>query len=162
MIALPQQDSQHADVVALGTALDLAFGAYIHWDSAFTFAQVQGPSANLFHIPSFLIDSKLYYARTTAAGNGMMETGIDMRWKSPYQADAYDPVTQQFYLQDEFNVYSYPLLDLFLNFRIKNFSAFLKFSHWNEGWFSPGYFVTPLYPGRKRSFDLGVNWSFFD
>ncbi len=162
MAAFPQQDSQHADVVALGTDLGLAFGAYIHWDSEFTFAKVLGPSARLFRLPTFLINSRLYYARTTAENNGTMETGIDMHWKSSYQADAYDPVTQQFYLQDEFNVYSYPVLDLFLNFRIKSFSAFLKFSHWNEYLFSPGYFVTPLYPGQKRAIDIGLNWSFFD
>ena len=162
MAALPQQDNRHADVVTLGTNLGLALGPYIHWDSELTLAKVLGPRAKLFRVPTFLINSRLYYAHTTAAGNGTMETGIDVHWKSSYKADAYDPVTQQFYLQDEFTVYSYPVMDLFLNFRIKSFSAFLKFSHWNEYLFSPGYFVTPLYPGQKRAFDIGLNWSFFD
>jgi Putative porin len=115
-------------------------------------------------MPTFLINSRLYYTDTTAADNGTFETGIDMHWKSSYMADGYDPITQQFYLQDEFTVYSYPVIDLFLNFRIKSFSAFLKFSHCNESWLAPasGYFVTPLYPGQKKAFDIGLSWSFFD
>ena len=162
MAALPQQAKKHADVLTLGTDLALALGGHIHWDSELTFARALGPSAKIFRVPTFLLNSRVYYARTTAKGNGTMETGIDVHWKSAYKADAYDPVTQQFYLQDEFNVYSYPVLDLFLNFRIKSFSAFIKFSHWNEYLFSPGYFVTPFYPGQKRALDIGLNWSFFD
>jgi len=165
MIAEPKQKKQHADIVTLGTDLDLALGARMHWDSELTTAQALGSNAKkLFSIPTFVINSRLYYTDTTAAGNGTFETGIDVHWKSSYMADGYDPITQQFYLQDEFNVYNYPVIDLFLNFRIKSFSAFLKFSHCNEYWLAPAssYFVTPLYPGQKKAFDIGVSWSFFD
>ena len=163
-IAVPKQTKKHADIVTLGTDLGLAFGDHIHWDSELTAAKARGPSTKLFNMPTFLINSRLYYTDTTATGNGTFETGIDVHWKSAYTADAYDPVTQQFYLQDAFSVYSYPVIDLFLNFRIKSFSAFLKFSHCNESWLAPapGYFVTPFYPGQKKAFDIGLNWSFFD
>ncbi len=164
MIAEPKQTKKHADIVTLGTDLGLALGTHIHWDSELTAAETLGPSAKLFNMPTFLINSRLYYTDTTDAGNGTFETGIDVHWKSSYMADGYDPITQQFYLQDEFTVYSYPVIDLFLNFRIKNFSGFLKFSHCNESWLAPapGYFVTPLYPGQKKAFDIGLSWSFFD
>lgn len=162
MAAKPQQDNRYADIVTWGTDLDVALGPYIHWDNELHIAHVLGPSVRRFQVPKFLLNSRLYYARTTAAGNGTMEAGVDMHWKSSYKADAYDPVTQQFYWQNTFNVYSYPILDLFLNFRIKHLSMFLKFSHWNEGLFAPGYFVTPFYPGQKRTWDVGLTWSFFD
>lgn len=162
MNAKPHQDSQYADVVTWGTDLDVALGPYIHCDSELTMAHVLGPSATIFHVPKFLINTRLYYADSTVAGNGTIEAGVDVRWKSSYKADAYDPVTQQFCLQDTFNVYSYPVADLFVNFRIKNWCMFFKFSHLNEGLPAPGYFVTPFYPGQKRTFDIGINWSFFD
>ena len=163
MVARPQQDNGYADMITWGTDLNLALGPYIHWDNELTVAHVLGPSARLFHVPKFLINSRLYYTSTTTEGNGTMEAGLDAHWKSSYKADAYDPVTQQFYWQDTFHVYSYPVLDLFLNFRIKYLSMFLKFSHWNEGLSaSPGYFVTPFYPGQRRTWDVGLTWSFFD
>ncbi len=164
MIAAPKQTNKHADIATLGTDLGLAFGAHIHWDSELTASKALESSAKLFNMPTFLINSRLYYTDATDAGNGTFETGIDVHWKSTYKADAYDPVTQQFYLQDTFTIHSYPIIDLFLNFRIKSFSAFLKFSHCNETWLAPasGYFVTPFYPGQKKAFDIGINWSFFD
>lgn len=164
MVAEPTQTEKNVDIVTVSADLGLALGRHIRWDSELTGAKILGPGASIFNVPTLLINSRLYYTDTTAAGNGTFETGIDVHWKSSYKADAYDPVTQQFYLQNEFNVYSYPIIDLFLNFRIKNFSAFLKFSHCNEFWLSPapGYFVTPLYPGQKKAFDIGLNWSFFD
>lgn len=163
-LAEPIQTKENINMLTLGTDLSLPFGAHIRWDSEFTTAKTLGPSARFFSIPTFLINSRLYYTDTTAAGNGTFETGIDMHWKSSYKADGYDPVTQQFYHQNVFAVYSYPVIDLFLNFRIKNFGAFLKFSHCNEGWLAPapGYFVTPLYPGQKKAFDIGLSWAFFD
>jgi Putative porin len=165
MLAVPKQAKQHADIVVLGTDMDLAFGAHIRWDSEVTAAKaLESGAKELFNMPSLLINSRLYYTDTTAVGNGTFETGIDVHWKSSYMADGYDPVTQQFYLQDECSVYGYPIIDLFLNFRIKSFSAFLKFSHCNESWLAPasGYFVTPLYPGQRKAFDIGLSWSFFD
>ena len=111
-----------------------------------------------------MINTKLYYTHTTPGGNGTFETGIDVHWKSSYKANGYDLVTQQFYYQDDFNIHSYPVIDLFLDFRIKHFSAFLKLSHCNEYWLAPApsYFVTPFYPGQKKAFDIGFIWSFFD
>jgi len=160
--AEPKQDKQYFCVAALGTDLKVNAGLNVHWDSEVTWAKAIGPSANLFRLPSLLANSKLYYARTTEEDNAALETGIDVHWKATYKADAYDPVIQQFYLQDEFNVFSYPVFDLFFNFRIKSFHAFVKVSHVNEYWFSPGYFVTPLYPGQRRALDIGIYWLFFD
>jgi hypothetical protein len=164
-IAEPRQVKKDVNIVTLDTDLELAFGAHVRWHSELTAAKTLGPSAEICSVPSFLINSKLYYTNTTTAGNGTFEAGIDVHWKSSYKADGYDPVTQQFYRQDTFTVYSYPIIDLFLDFRIRNFSAFLKFSHCNESWLPAkphGYFVTPLYPGQKKAFDIGINWSFFD
>lgn len=162
MIAVPQQAQKHAHIIALDNTLNFAMGAYLHWDNELTFTKVLGPKAKVFSVPSFMINSKLYYAQKATSGNAAMETGIDLHWKSSYKADGYDPVTQQFYFQDEFTVYHYPVIDLFFNFRIKTLSAFLKVSHLNEDLPLPGYFTTPFYPGQRRALDIGLIWSFFD
>ncbi|XWN35644.1 MAG: putative porin [Roseivirga sp.] len=161
-IAEPKQDPKYFYVVALGTDLNFSLGFNFHWDNELTLTKAMGPSAKIFRMPIFLANSKLYYARTTEEDNAALETGIDVHWKASYKADAYDPVTQQFYLQDEFDVFSYPVFDLFFNFRIKSFNAFIRVSHVNEYLFARSYFVTPLYPGQYRALDIGINWLFFD
>ncbi len=162
IVAKPHQAAAHANVMVIDADLDFAPGMGIHWDNTIVFAQTFGPEANAFKVPDFMINSKLYYARETESGNAVLETGIDLHAKTSYKADAYDPVTQQFYVQDAFTVYSYPVVDLFCNFRISSFVGFAKLSHINEYVPSPSYFVTPFYPGQRLAFDVGFNWSFFD
>ena len=72
------------------------------------------------------------------------------------------PVTQQFFVQNDFLVQGYPVVDLFLNADIKTVNVFLKMSHANYELTEPVYFVTPYYPGMRRSFVFGLIWRFFD
>ena len=158
----PDQAPKYADIITLGTAANFTLWSHFHADNEFIFTNVQGPAANVFRIPEFWVNSRLYYARTLYEGRLDLESGIDMHWKSAYKADAYDPATQQFYLQGKFLVYEYLVADLFFSFRIKSFRGFVKLTHLNQGLPLKGYFVTPYYPGQLRSLDVGVSWSFFD
>ena len=91
-----------------------------------------------------------------------MQFGLDMNWKSTYMANSYDPVTQQFYLQDDFELPSYLLVDVFFNFKIGNALLFVKMINLMEGILADGYLATPFYRGTNRNFDLGLKWFFFD
>lgn len=91
-----------------------------------------------------------------------VQLGIAASYRSSYLADAYMPVTQQFYLQNNFRVGSYVLADVFANLRIKRVRLVLKLSHANAGIGKPGYFTTPGYLGMNRTFNIGVSWPLFD
>ena len=158
----PKQAKQHANIINLGTAMNFNLLTHFHADNAITFTKVQGPAAKVFRIPQWWFNTRLYYAKTLYEGRLDLETGLDLHWNSPYQGDGYDPVTQQFYLQDQFLLYDYPIADLFFNFRIQTFRGFIKITHINQGLPAEGYFTTPFYPGQLRSIDVGVSWSFFD
>ena len=90
-----------------------------------------------------------------------MTFGIDAHYKSDYYAPSYNPVLQQFYLQDDFLVPAYIVADAFLEFQIEHFSLFIKFEHVNQRK-SLGYFTFPHYIGQPRVLDFGVRWQFFD
>jgi hypothetical protein len=162
----PRQSQGHANLLYLGTDMNLTIFSHFHADNELIFTQKQGPCAGIFRLPQFLFNTRLYYAKTLYEGRLDLETGVDLHWHSPYMADGYDPATQQFHIQNEFKIYSYLLADLFFNFRINTFRGFIKLNYLNQHLAFmaglPGYFVTPLYPGQSRSLDVGVSWSFFD
>ncbi len=91
-----------------------------------------------------------------------INAGIDLHYKSTYFADAYTPLTQQFYLQDRIAVQGYVIADVFANLRINRVRLLLKMAHVNSGVLAPGYFTTPLFAGVGRHFSFGVNWPLFD
>ena len=118
--------------------------------------------AGVIRIPEWVLDSKLYYEGFIYKKALYGQIGVQAYMPSEYFADAYMPVTQQFYLQDNFLIRNYPVIDVFVNADIKTVNVFLKMSHVNDELWDPGYFVTPGYPGMRRSFIFGLKWMFFD
>ena len=112
-------------------------------------------------IPKIFVNLRLSYDFKYAKAL-FINAGIDLHYKSTYFADAYTPLTQQFYLQDKIPVTGYVVADVFANFRINRVRLLLKMAHVNSGILAPGYFTTPLFAGVGRHFSFGVNWPLFD
>lgn len=91
-----------------------------------------------------------------------INTGIEIYYRSAYKADNYMPLTRQFYLQDQQNVWGTPVADVFADLKISKVRLFVKFAHVNQGLPQNGYYVSATYPGLRRTFFLGVNWPLFD
>ncbi|RDV16350.1 hypothetical protein DXT99_03865 [Pontibacter diazotrophicus] len=118
--------------------------------------------ADKVRIPDFLLESTVYIEGFLFKQALFSQLGVQTTYMSSYYADAYMPVTQQFYVQDHFQVQGYPVVDVFLNADIKTVNLFVKMSHVNDQLLEPVYFVTPYYPGMRRSFTFGLKWMFFD
>lgn len=160
---MPAQAAGSAQLLNFGLKLDLKLANKIFWENEGIYTKITGDAeaVNSFRIPELFINSKLYYGSFWFDEKIYIMFGVDGHYKSDYYAPAYNPVVQQFYLQDDFIIPSYLLLDAFIEFQIKTVSVFLKFEHINQPR-SSGYFVHPEYIGQPRIFDLGVRWMFFD
>ena len=116
---------------------------------------------DILHTPPFFVNARFQYEFLYAKVL-YIQAGVELHYKSPYLADAYMPLTQQFYLQDKQRVEGNLLADLYANFRINRTRLFVKLTHANEGLLSPGYFVAPGYLQMRRGFAFGVDWYLFD
>ena len=72
-----------------------------------------------------------------------------------------DPISTEFYPTD-YNVKGYARVDAYFAAKIKRAYIFLKFTNAADELGVAGYYSTPFYPGLKRTFSLGINWSFYD
>jgi hypothetical protein len=91
-----------------------------------------------------------------------MNTGFEIYYRSAYYANNYMPLTRQFFLQNQQKVWGTPVADVFVDLKINQVRLFFKFAHVNQGFPSNGYYVSPSYPGLKRTFFLGLDWPLFD
>ncbi|MCG8306943.1 MAG: putative porin [Cytophagales bacterium] len=159
----PSQATGSAQILNFGLNLDLTFANKIFWKNEAIYTEITGDTeaVNSFRIPELFINSRLYYGGYWFDGKMYIMFGIDGHYKSDYYAPAYNPVLQQYYLQDDFLIPSYLVLDAFLEFQIVHVSLFLKFEHINQP-SSNGYFTHPHYIGQPRIFDAGVRWMFFN
>ena len=134
-----------------------------HFKNEVIFTEVSGSQSDVFRIPITFLNMRAYWQGSWFNHSIPVQIGIDVHHKSAYYANAYDPVTQQFYLQNDekiFEGYSYPA-NLFWNMRIEKVFLFIKLTHMSQP-NNGGYFVTPKYPGQQRALDFGFKWLFFD
>jgi hypothetical protein len=119
-------------------------------------------SEDAIQVPEMFINTQLSYSNIWFKGNLDFQFGADVHWKSAYYAPAYDPAIQQFYNQQSFVSPSFPVVDIFLNAKIKRARIFVKYNNLFKMFNDYGNIPTPYYPGIKSIIDFGFDWSFYD
>lgn len=120
---------------------------------------------NAMTVPELFVNGQLAYQNIFFNSNLDMQAGLDIHWQSDYTALNYDPVIQQFYVQDPAQPFvspSFPIIDVFFNAKIKRGRIFVKYTNLIQVFTKEGYFPTPFYPGQSSVIDFGFDWSFYD
>jgi hypothetical protein len=99
--------------------------------------------------------------------NLFISTGFEVKYNTPFHPDNYSPFNGQFFIQDTFSTKNNrPEVNVYLNFRIKSFKAFIRAENLNsinpqdKYHFTRNNFTAPYYPARSFWFRLGIWWSF--
>ena len=153
-----QQEKSPISIVRPGVGYHLQLGKFLVSGQAY-YTVKNGP--DVIRMPPIFINTRIQYEFLYAKVL-YIQAGVDLHYKSPYYADAYMPLTQQFHLQDRQKVEGYVLADLYANLRINRTRLFIKLTHANQGIFQPGYFVAPDFLQMRRGFSFGVDWYLFD
>jgi hypothetical protein len=157
--AIAQQASGSFSVLRTGLNYNLGVGKLLLSGQAYYTVQSR---TDIMRSPPVFLNTRIQYEFLYAKVL-YIQAGVDLNYKSAYYADAYMPVTQQFYLQNQQKVEGYVLADLFANLRVNRTRLFVKLTHANQGLFQrPGYFVAPGFLQMRRGFAFGVDWYLFD
>lgn len=113
-------------------------------------------------VPDLFINAQLAYSNIWFNSNFDFQAGINVHWKSAYYAPSYDLAIQQFYIQNTYEAPAVPVIDLFLNAKIKRARIFLKYNNLFKAFNDYGNVPTPFYPGIRNLLDFGFDWSFYD
>jgi hypothetical protein len=158
-----QQATGQAFLLMPSLKTSIPVGKKFRIDSELIYTKVSGESADVLRIPAWYNNTRFYFDGPLFDDNVYVQMGVDVRFRSSFYADAYQPSLQQFHLQNNFEVLGYPVLDLFLDFRINRTRVLFKYNHLNAGLMAQeGYFVTPDYTGYRSFLDLGISWYLFD
>jgi len=116
---------------------------------------------NYLHLPSFTGYLSLSYKTVISK---VMHTilGFDVRYNTEFYADAYEPATGRFHWQDKQKIGNYPFLDLHANLKLKRTRAFFQLKNAASGFLPGDFWSAPDYPLYRRTFRLGIAWSFYD
>lgn len=117
---------------------------------------------DLIRVPMIFTKHSFYYENYVFKRALLARIGFDVRYMTDFYANAYSPLTGQFYQQDKLKMHYLPMLDVFINLRIKTVRVFLKGNNLLQGVGTKGYYSAYMYPADERSFKFGVTWRFLD
>lgn len=157
-ISHPRQFKDNLQVVVLSLKKDLVLKNF-HFNN---YLVLQNSSTeNYIHLPIFYSYQQLYYQNLLFKKALLAQFGFDARYKTDYFANSYMPASGQFHLQNKLEMTYYPVVDFFINMKIKRARIFLKIEHLNELLTSSGYYDIPHYPMPDWTFKLGIDWIFY-
>ncbi len=118
---------------------------------------------DIFRVPDFITRNTLYYQNYVFKGKPLyLQTGITFSYFSKYYMNSYNPLISEFNLQNDREFGAFPMLNLFVNFRVKTLRVFLRFEHFNSGFSSKNeFYAAPLNPYRDWKIRFGLVWNFF-
>jgi hypothetical protein len=122
----------------------------------------QKVSASQFvHLPEISARVSLSYNMVLAKVL-YVQLGADTRYNTQYYADAYQPATGFFYLQNKKKLGNYPYMDVFANVKLKRTRVFFQYMNLASLFLDSPYFTALHYPMYRATFRLGVAWSFYN
>lgn len=116
----------------------------------------------VFHVPELVTENAIYFTDYVFKGDPLyLQTGINFKYFTNYYADEFNPLLNEFYLQNQTKIGNYPLIDVFVNGQIRRTRLYLKAENVNSFFTGRDYFVTPTQPYRDFTIRFGLVWNFF-
>lgn len=115
----------------------------------------------VLNVPELTLRHSLYISEHFFKKALFLQTGFVVNYFSLYNADDYNPVISAFYVQNKSSIGDFPLVDFFVNAKIKQAQVYLKAEHFNSSITGFDYFSAPNYPYRDFIVRFGLIWNFF-
>lgn len=158
--ATPQQESETLGHFVIKAHKELMLTSTIGIDNTLMFQKVT-PGDGIINVPAFTTRNTVYYKNALFKKQLQLQTGFTLKYFTAYNMDGYDPVLGEFFVQNREEYGAFPLVDFFINARIRQTRIFFKVEHANAAIGDPTYFSAPRVPYRDLTIRFGLVWDFF-
>ncbi|MEX0312708.1 MAG: putative porin [Allomuricauda sp.] len=115
----------------------------------------------VLNLPQLVTRNSLYFSKDIFKKAMYLQTGVTFKYFTSYNMNAYNPLLGEFYIQNNEEFGGYPLLDVFINAKVRQTRIYLKAEHLNSIFSEPNYYSAPNYPYRDFVIRFGLVWNFF-
>jgi hypothetical protein len=157
--AIAQQYKGTVQVLSVALKKNIIFHNW-HLNNKINYQYV--PDSAVIRVPKFVVQHALYYENSLFKNALRLQIGFSVFYNTAYYANAFMPTNGQFYMQNKHEYGNYPIIDFFLNAKIKVVNVFFKIDHLNSGFTGNNYMLTPNYLINLRTFKIGISWKFWD
>lgn len=154
---LPRQSGGPHSILQLTAERNLVLGSF-RLDNRVLLQEVD---REVFRLPRLYGEHSFYYAGKWF-GVLNVNLGVDLRYSSGFEPYYYNPVLQQFQLQDRQRTDFYAQVDPFFSLRVTRFRFFVQFVQAQTLLFDELLYTTATYPYPDGALRLGASWRLLD
>jgi hypothetical protein len=159
--ATPLQASESITYLKIKISKDISFLRHFGFDNTIMYQNVT-PTDDIINVPDLTARSTFYYKNRLFKKALLLQTGITAKYFTEYNMDGYDPVLGEFYSQNTDQLGGFPMVDIFVNAKIRQTRIFFKLEHANQLFAGDtNYFSAPRNPYRDFAIRFGLVWNFF-
>ncbi|WP_175443687.1 putative porin [Flagellimonas zhangzhouensis] len=117
--------------------------------------------SQVLNLPQLVTRNTLYFSSDVFDKAMFIQTGVTFKYFTSYNMNAYHPLLGEFYIQNNEEFGAYPLMDVFINAKVRQTRIYFKLEHLNSIFSEPNYYSAPNYPYRDFVIRFGLVWNFF-
>lgn len=159
LIVKPIQYDKTINYLAVNANKEIKFWKF-SLDNTILYQSVE-QSNDVLNVPQLVTRNTLYFTDHVFKKAMLLQTGVTFQYFTKYYANDYNPLIGEFYVQNERKIGDFPMLDFFINARVKQTRIFLKAEHFNSAWTGYDFYSAPNYPYRDFIVRFGLVWNFF-
>ncbi|MBP6073160.1 MAG: putative porin [Flavobacterium sp.] len=129
-------------------------------DATVLYQKVDQSNAVL-NLPEITLRSTIYYKNKFFKSNLQLQTGFTVNYFTSFYANEFNPVVSEFFVQTNRQIGNFPMVDFFVNGRIRQTRIFFKAEHFNSTMTGNTFYTTPTSPYRDFVIRFGIAWNFF-
>lgn len=159
---LPKQAGSSVDIVQVGLKNSFQYKKF-HLETNLAYQNVT-INKQLLPLPDFIGRATIYYQSKAFKNNAEFQLGLNAYYFNKFQSRLFLPVTNEFRLQsktENYNIGEYPVLDLFLHFKVKRMLIILEGQHFNSSFSGYKFYSSPLNPYTDFRLNIGILWYIF-
>ena len=160
LIPAVNQNSSTVDYLKIKWNKEFKFGKFA-LDNSLVYQNV-AQDGNFLNVPEFLSRNTIYYSNTVLKGALFFQTGLSVKYFSKYYSNEYNPLISSFHVQNDKKIGGFPMIDIFVNAKIRQTRLFLKAEHFNSTFSGNNFYSSPSYPYRDFVIRFGLVWNFFN
>ncbi len=157
------QSAENLPILQLEARNQLQFKKF-HLDSWLAFQNIPS-NQNVLPLPSFIGRFNLYYKSMMFRDAAHVQIGLKTKFFTQFESREFFPIVNDFKLQnpavEKVKIGNYPIMDFYLDMRVKSMQIYLEAQHFNSGFTGYNYFSTPNIPLYDFRLNIGLVWYLF-
>ena len=155
----PNQEGQSVNYIKVKFSKEFKLGKWALNNTVLY--QNVSQSNDVLNLPQLLTRNTIYYSSDIFKKAMYLQTGVTFKYFTKYNMDAYNPLLGEFYIQNNQEFGGFPMLDFFINAKVRQTRIYIKAEHFNSSFTGNTFYAAPNYPYRDFVIRFGLVWNFF-